>query len=335
MPKGKSYSKKGRGKKSYSSSKYRYNVARVNRHLNVKPRSAMQNVTYYNSFRCQPKVNTSADPESRQQNFNIVVGLNSLWPFATNWNQNASVNGQVCTPNEEINEYVTAPTPPATHVDDNTTVMPNVVDGAGLFNQYSKCCVVGTKVTLTATPIKNNTDIQMGYLYAIKHSQPATGLSTTSTITDINKMPYVKLAKLAGPDAPTSGFQSGEKVGAKLIITHSPKKFNNVADVRDNQALFNSTGTNGVATRPGEGDYLTIGVIPSLNKMDEQVTDFCLQMRIEQRLLWTEPRESLVGASAGQGNYSFPWSALMYSANLFNRAYAYNKHMHGRNLLSY
>lgn len=328
MPKGKSYAKhKSKHKsKSYSNSKYRMKVARVNRHLNVKPRSAMQNVTYYNSFRCQPKVDTSAASGSRQRNFNIVLGLNSLWPFATDWDKNANTSaGAVCTPNETIIEYTTAPTPPALHVDDTTTMMPNTRDGAGLYYQYSKCCVVGTKVTITATPIKNNTDIQLGYLYAIKHSQPATGLATTDNITSINKMPYVKLAKLAGPDAPTSGFQSGEKIGAKLVINHSPKKFNNVADVRDNQALFNTTGANTVATRPGEGDYLTIGCIPSLNGMDEQVTDFCLQVRIEQRLLWTEPRESLVGDAAGQGNYSFPWSAakgLLFSGSAGYLAYS-------------
>ena len=262
------------------------------------------------------------------------MGLNSLWPFATNWNANATANGQVCTPNEEIVEYITAPTPPQTHVSDSTTTMPNVRDGAGLFAQYSSCAVVGTKVTVTATPIKNNTDIQLGYLYTVKHSQPSTGLSTSSTITDINKMPYVKLAKIAGPDAPTSGFQSGEKIGAKLVIKHSPKRFNNVSEIRDNQQLFNTTGTNGIATRPGEGDYLTIGCIPSLNGMDEQVSDFCLQVRIEQRLLWTEPRESLVGDSPGQGNYSFPWSALMYSqAGLF---YSYYKtHRNNRRAIAY
>ena len=277
----------------------------------------MQNVTYYNSFLCRPKIDTTGTAGSKQQNYNIVMSLNSLWPFATGWDTNAKTGSQVCVPNEDITPYNTAPTPPTTHVDANTTTMPNVIDGAALFNQYSKCCVVGTKVTLTATPIGNSTTNQMGYLYAIKHSQPSTGLSTAATITDINKMPYVKLAKLAGPDAPTSGFQSGQKVGAKLVITHSPKKFNNVADVRDNQALFNATGTYAVANRPGEGDYITIGVIPSLNTLDLQVTDFCLQVRVEQRLLWTEPRESLVGTAAGQGNYSFPWSSYIYKGASF------------------
>ena len=98
-------------KKGNNSRKYRNNVATVNRHLNVKPRSAMQNVTYYNSFLCRPKINSSASAGSKQNNYNIVMSLNSLWPFATDWNKNATDNDQVCVPNEEITEYITAPTP--------------------------------------------------------------------------------------------------------------------------------------------------------------------------------------------------------------------------------
>lgn len=286
---------------------YRRNVATMARPLNVKPRSALQNVTYYNSFLCRPKADTSGSGGPVQKNFHFVMNLNSIWPFDTNFDQYATDNGQVFTPNASITPY-------ATPVTDAMTTMPNVRDGANLFSQYSKCCVVGTKVTLVATPIKNNTDIQLGYLYAIKHSQPGTGLDSSSNIVDIQKLPYRQMAKLAGPDAPTSGFQSGQKVGAKIIVKHSPKRFNNVKDLRDNNTLFNSTGNNTVAHKPGEADYLTVGAIPALNGLGEQVTDFCLQVRVEQKLLWTEPLEALVGASAGQGNYSFPWAALSGAA---------------------
>ena len=101
------------------------------------------------------------------------------------------------------------------------------------------------------------------------------------------------------------------------MCKHSPKYFNNIKDLRDNQELFCRTGANSVASRPGEGDYLTIGVIPSLNGLDTPVTDFCLQIRVEQRLLWTEPLESLTGESAGEGNYSFPWAALGVASALY------------------
>ena len=67
--------------------------------------------------------------------------------------------------------------------------------------------------------------------------------------------------------------------------------------------MFCTTGSNAVAASPNEGDYLTIGILPSLNFRDLQCTKFCLQLRIEQTLLWTEPLESL---ATGAGNYSFP-----------------------------
>jgi hypothetical protein len=137
-------------------------------------------------------------------------------------------------------------------------------------------------------------------------------MGNTSTITDLNKMPYRKMAKLQGANVPTSGFQTNNIVGAKLIIKHSPKKFNGVSDIRDNKGLFCTTGSNTVASSPNEGDYLTIGVLPALNGRDLQVTKFCLQIRIEQRLLWTEPLESL---ATGAGNYSFPWSASRRNYN--------------------
>jgi hypothetical protein len=193
----KKYNKKKTYKKNGNGGNYRRQVARIARPLNVKPRSAMQNVTYYNSFRCQPKINILNAVGLRQQNYNIVLGLNTLWPFASSWEANATSNDQTCTPNDPITEY-------ASPVTDAMTIMPAVKDGPALFQQYSGCCVVGT-----------------------------------------------------------------------------------------------------------------IGVIPSLNGLDTPVTDFCLQIRVEQRLLWTEPLESLTGESAGEGNYSFPWAALGVASALY------------------
>lgn len=285
--------------------KYRQRVARMARPLNVKPRSAGQNVTYYNSFQCKPTCNPSGTVGSKQQNFMIKMNLNSLWPFDSGFGDLAGSNGQILLPNEAITGY-------ATPVTDEMTSMPNVRGaGANLFEQYSSCCVVGTKVTLVATPIKNTEDTQLGYLYAIKHSQPNSGLALTSTVSDINKMPYRSMAKIQGPATFQVSGNTNPNTSAKLVITHSPKRFNNVRDLKDNKQLFNSTGSNSSAHKPTETDYLSIGVTPSLNSLDTQVTDFCLQIRVEQRLLWTEPLESLNGAEGGgAGNFSFPWNAM-------------------------
>ena len=288
--------------------KYRRPVATIARPLNVKPRSALQNLTYYQSFNVNPALNAALGAGSKQQNFGIEIALNSLWPFELNWDGKANSLGRTCVPNDPITPYQSP-------VTDAMTIMPNVKDGVALFSQYNNACVVGTKVSIVATPINNTADNQMGYLYAIKHSQAQSGLPNTGTITDLNKMPFRKMAKLHGASVPTSGFQTNNIVGAKLVVKHSPKKFNNVADIRDNKGLFCTTGSNAVASSPGEGDYLTIGVMPALNGRDLPCTNFCLQVRIEQRVLWTEPLESL---ATGAGNYSFPWNAK-YSSPSYNR----------------
>jgi hypothetical protein len=309
MPAGKVYRKKRKvfkKKKVFNNKKkYRRQVATVARPLNVKPRSAVQNVTYYNSFLCRPVINQNGTVGSKQQNYFLKMNLNSIWPFDAGYRSSAQTFGQICNPNEDIEPYVIP-------VTDAMTSMPNVRDGANLFSQYSECCVVGTKVTLVATPISNTQDVQLGYLYAIKHSQPNTGLDTTSTINEINKMPYRKMAKLQGVSQQTS---TNIGTGAKLVITHSPKKFNNVKDLRDNPQMMNRTGANTAANKPAEADFLSVGCIPALNELDKQVTDFCLQVRIEQRLLWTEPLENL---NQGTGNYSFPWAAAGVAAGLYS-----------------
>ena len=300
----KSYKKKRMNRKPKHEKKYRRNVATIARPLNVKPRSAIQNVTYYQSFNCTPGLNSANNVGEKQQNYSIELALNSIWPFESVWNSKAINNGRTCVENDPITPY-------AQPVTDSMTIMPNIKDGVALFTQYNHCAVVGTKVTIVATPIKNTDDNQMGYLYAIKHSQSSTGLTDSSNITDLNKMPYRKMCKIQGSAVPTSGFQVNNIIGGKLVITHSPKKFNNVSDLRDNKGLFCTTGANAVAARPSEGDFLTIGVVPALNGRDLPVTNFCLQIRVEQRLLWTEPLESL---STGAGNYSFPWAATPYSS---------------------
>lgn len=291
-----------RGKKRRfikNNKKYRRQVATIARPLNVKPKSVYQNVCYYQSFNCNPGLDTSLPAGQQQQNYSIQIALNSLWPFENNWDAKATATGQTITPNETITPY-------ALPVTDAMTIMPNVKDGWQSFSQYNNACVVGTKVTIVATPLANTSDNQLGYLYAIKHSQSSTGLATTSTITDINKMPFRQMAKLQGAGVPTSGFQVNNVTSAKLVVKHSPRKFNNVQDLKDNKDLFCRIGANAVAHSPDEGDYLTIGVIPSLNFRDLQCTKFGLQLRVEQRILFTEPLESLGSSSH---NYSLPWRA--------------------------
>lgn len=284
-------------KRNGGASKYRNAIARVARPLNVKPRSAIQKVCYYNTFYCKPIINSSGDAGLKQQNQFITMNLNSIWPFNNGWNTVATSNGMTLSPNAPINAY-------STPVSDDMTTMPNVRDGANLFAEYAQCCVTGAKVTIVGTPVETSTNNQLGYLYTVKHSQNNTGLTASSTISDLNKLPYRKLAKIQG----TYNNPALNAKSAKIVVTHSVRKFNNVKDLRDNQNLFCHTGSNTQAHEPNEGDHLTVGIIPALNGRDIACTDYALQIRIEQSLLWTEPLENL---SAGTGNYSFPRAARL------------------------
>jgi hypothetical protein len=197
--------------------------------------------------------------------------------------------------------------------------MPGLKDGFSLFTQYENGIVLGSKVTLSAQPTENDGEdrTQAGVLYAVRSSKKDIGLTLLSSITDIQKLPFRQMKTLAGPNSstdPTTAFNN-RNVGAKIVVTHSPKKFNNLQSLRDNERFqFHQKRDSAPdGTSAIEQDFLTIGVVPSMvNYMSttgseqRKVTNFKLSMRVEQTILFTEPLESL---SEGTGNYSLPWAA--------------------------
>jgi hypothetical protein len=289
-------------------------VARIPRPLQLKSRSATQRLVYYNTFLCDPKVNSSL----AQQNYSFRIFLNSPWIFPYNWDLLAkTANNQVLVPNTAI-----FPAAVDGAIEAGTTAMPGFKDGFNLAAQYAKGCVVGTKISIQATPLQNETDNQPGILYAVKHSQPSSGLGLTSNINDLQKLPFRQQKRIMGSAAPTSGFSVNNVVSSKIVVKHSPKRFNNVKDLRDNNKLFFQTkgGANSVGSSPDEGDYLSIGILPQLVDYQvggaaspRQTTKCSLSIRVEQSILWTEPLENL---SEGTGNYSFPRGAFSGYGNM-------------------
>jgi len=327
------YKRKGKKKKAYKrNAPYRQQIARIPRPLNVKARSAIQNVTFYNSFFCKPAL----DSNGLQQNFAIKMQLNSPWVFRDGWDILTQGSNQVLTSNTAITPVPQTGQP----VIGQTTCMPGVADGPQIINKYAKGCVIGTKVVLVATPAETDTGarLQPGLFYAIKHSQKSSGLQASADVNKINSMPFRQAKQISANRVsviPTNtGFQA-----SRITVNHSPKKFNNVKDLRDNQQ-FTFTGGSGTLSVPEEGDYLTIGCVPLLNSVPvstgqsttAQVTNFRLDMRIEQTILWTEPLEE---TSTGEGNYSYPYSAyrtvvnnapflaMGYGASAYRRAIRY------------
>lgn len=304
MPKNVGYKRKRRVYRR--GAPYRKQVARIPRPLNVKARSAIQNVTFYNSFFCKPAL----DGNGAQQNFAIKLQLNSPWLFRDGWDVLTQGTNQVLASNIAISAVPSTGQP----VIGTTTCMPGVADGPEILKKYAKGCVVGTKVVLVATPVETDTGarIQPGLFYAVKHSQTSSGIQASADVNKINSLPF-RQAKQISANRPyqtlgTTGYQA-----SRITVNHSPKKFNNIKDLRDNQQFCFSGGTSNHGV-PSEGDYLTIGCVPLLNSVPvtpgqpttAQCTNFRLDMRVEQTILWTEPLEE---TSSGEGNYSYPYSA--------------------------
>ena len=235
----------------------RRRIARVLRPLTLRPMSAVQKVVYLNTFNCTPGLSSGG----LQQNYCITMIINSPWLFGNNWDTNANQSGQSISPNEPI-VAINGTVP-----DPGTTIMPGIKEGGGQpFSKYQQGYVTGTKVSVVATPINNSNGvpIQLGYLYAHR-SSTASSLQASDSITDLKKRPFLKMRKLMGAQTATLAG-AGVTNSSRLVVKHSPKKWNNIKDIRDNKQFSFSTQANEAAGAiPSEKDFLTIGVIPALN----------------------------------------------------------------------
>lgn len=294
MPAGRVYRKKRRvyrRKRRKAPTKYRGSIARIPRQLTYKHKQVIQKVVYHNNFICDPALSSS----NNQQNWFFRICLNSPFLFENGYATYATLTNQQFTPNKSITEVGVGGT-----VGPSTTIMPGLKDGYAQFTQFAKYAVIGTKVSLTATPIENQQVNQPSVLYAIKHSQTNSGLSGSSTIDDVNKLPFRQMAKVLGA-APSAMVFNNRPAGAKLIINHSPKKFNSVyGSLKTNNDMWGTTSGDG--SIPAERDHLTIGIVPMLNTLGQQATKFGLQMRVEQSIMLTEPLEAI---NSG-GNFALP-----------------------------
>lgn len=267
-------------------------IARVIRPITLRPEAAIQKVVYVNTFECRPGLNGS----NAQQNFSFQLILNSPWLFGYNWDSRASGTNQLLKPNEPIIGMDPSTGKPTA----TTTIMPGTREGGGVpFNKYQQGYVTGTKVNVVATPLNNEAGkpIQLAYLYA-HTSSTGNSLDLTDNMTTLSKRPYVKMKKLMGQQI-AALQQASNNVSSSLVIKHSPKRWNNIKDIRDNKQLSFSTQANTYGEQPDELDFLTIGCMPALNNYvvpgasgETQATNFQLQLRVEQSILWTEPLDN-------------------------------------------
>ena len=118
------------------------------------------------------------------------------------------------------------------------------------------------------------------------------------------------MKRVAGPAHAASMYE--RNTGARIVVKHSPKKFNSVGSLRDNERFqfkqATASYTNGQP--PQDNDFLTISIVPALVNFQDagastarKTCDLKLSIRMEQTILFTEPLENL---GEGTGNYSLP-----------------------------
>lgn len=201
---------------------------------------------------------------------------------------------------------------------------------------YSQYCVLGTKVSASYTPIGNLSTSASGSggqpggaqptgFFGFIETNTVDGIkqvprtSNPTTIGDIYKKPYCKVAKIlptktAGGSAGNISYAGGAN-SATLTFNYSPKRMNGVKDLADNQQLWGGVRYDGVhgtqpsVQHPNEGDYLTIGWIPLMDDHGaeqsqssgdpQQMQSGMLQIRMETVVAFREPINGQAEFAAG------------------------------------
>lgn len=257
------------------------NKVELVRSITLKPTSVMKKFVFYNTAEVTNHLSAGGNHQCQF----VQMFLNSPWMLASNvyanqggntWNWNKSMNG---------------------HNDDDPlstgTSFPGLFEyGSSVGRSYQNLTVVGSKVTITATPI---IDANVGpkcitALFANVDSQ-GSNLDGDSTIDDLYALPYTQIRKVTGAQS-NNGDLSGNTKSASIVLKYSPKRFNNIKDIRDNStfhALLNLA--QGTGRLPPERDRVCFGVVPVITNptSKKECVKILLQYKHEATILFTEP----------------------------------------------
>ncbi|AXQ65527.1 MAG: hypothetical protein [Circular genetic element sp.] len=253
------------------------NKVELLRPVTLKPKSQIKKLVYYNMAEIRNHLISGV-----QNSQFMTLYLNSLWPLQTDvyarqgsntWNWNT--------------DFISHPN--SSPVISGTS-FPGLFEGPHqIGNQYQNYTVIGTKITLTATPTTGGDDSSMSGLFSVVQTQANT-LSNSSTINDLYNLPYVQIRKIEGGSV-NAGL-TGNTKSASIVMKYSPKRYNNIKDLRDNSQFQGHVSLGGATgTHPAEIDRISFGITnlvvnPVTNK---ECVPIVLQLKIEQTVLFTEP----------------------------------------------
>lgn len=306
MPQNSRKYKKGKKRIRYKPRQYNYrgksyqnnaNKIELVRPMTLKSTSVIKKFVYYNTAEVLNNLDTSGNQNA--QFFSML--LNSPWLFSSDqfarqhsnsWNWNKPFLAH--SPGDPSNAG---------------TYLPGMFESLeSIGNQYQNHIIVGTKTTITASPIFHEANQSSGAQTALFANIQTQGsnLTPATTIDDLYNLPYTQLKKVVGAQS-NNGDLNGSTKGAVIVIKYSPKRMNNLKDIRDNREFVAQVDVGGANGRhPADVDRITFGIVnvASNPQTPRKCSPILLQVKHEATVLMTEPLNNgnvTVAKSAGAG----------------------------------
>ena len=278
------------------------NKVELIRPITLKPKSVMKKFIFYNI------AEVSNDTIGGVQNAqHVTFYLNSPWIL--NNDTYATQGGNQWNWNNPMTVHVNGSAPTT------GTSYPGMFEANGIGNGYQDACIVGTKVTISGSSLfrPNRATGDPCALFAVVNSQASTALSQLTTIDELYASPYCQVRRIAHGGT-NSGDLSGNVKDASITLKYSPKRFNNIKDIRDNHGFFSHVSQDlSSANHPSELDRVTFGIV---NCMSNPATHrgagtIMLQVKQEVTVLFSEPFNNRnqfpaipAGAAAAAGEFA-------------------------------
>lgn len=258
------------------------NKVELVRPITLKPKSCLKKFIFYNTAEVRNDVIAGLQNCQFQTNY-----LNSAWMLQSDTYTDQATNTW------KWNNAMTVHANPADIA--SGTSFPGFGElHTGFGRQYANFCVLGAKLKITAQPIEiaNVYGGSTTALFAVVQTG-SNQLTQNTKIQDIYALPYAQVRKLEGGNIVT-GTRYDTK-SASITLKYSPKRYNNIKDIRDNIRFFGKVNQDGtIAYHPAELDRVSFGIVNCMSNPTQQTncTPIMLQYKHEVTVLFTEPHNA-------------------------------------------
>ena len=249
----------------------------------MKPVKNLKRFTYTNKYLVTNALSTSG---SNQQPQFITLNLNSPWVAGTD----TYAQYDSCT--WEANKP---------HIKHAGTNLPSygsqydmLYDQQGAIGySYQDATICGTKVSLRCTPQFSTSICGPTTFFAIMTSQVGSTITNAISQNTLSQMPYTTNRRIEGNQ---SGLGlNGNSKSSSITIKYSPKKFNGLTDLMDNNEMTAHITvpdfTTSSGTAPQEKDFLTFGILNTIvnPSTPRPCTPVLIEVKMEALIMFREP----------------------------------------------